>query len=143
MAFNILETGIERGGTQVLFDDPPIILSRHEEGGPDRVHEVSIPGTPIGVEFTRSQDQAFLMIRVRLMTAAQIATLETLMGASGPVEVKLTPGSATTITCLFASRGEDDFFLFNDAIPNATPAGGAIPALLTQYRLDLKLIRLE
>lgn len=143
MAFNINETGIEQGATQVLFDDPPIILDRHEEGGPDRVFEVAIPGNPIGVEYTRDQAKTFERIRVRLMTAAQVATLETLIDGGGVMVVKLTPGSATTIQCLFGPRDEMDFHLYNEPIPNATPAGGTIPALLTQYRVDLLLLRLE
>lgn len=143
MALGINDTGIYRGATELAFPDPPIILSRHEEGGPDRVYDIALPGNPVGVEYTRDQDQAFLRFRLRLLTAAQVAVIETLMGASGTVEVKLTPGSATEITCLFGPRSEQVFYLYNDEIPNAQPDGSALDPLLTQYRVDLFLIRME
>lgn len=143
MAFTINQTGIERGATQLLFPDPPIILSRHMEGGPDRVYDLAINGKPVGVEYTRAQDQAFLLIRLRLLDAVQVATLEDLMSDSGAVEVKITPGDATVITCIFGPRSEQVFHLFNDPIANAQPDGSPLHATLTQYRVDLFLIRME
>ena len=46
MAFAIGEVGIERDATQVLFDAPPIIESRHREGGPTRAYELAITNDP-------------------------------------------------------------------------------------------------
>lgn len=143
MTLGINDTGIYRGATELVFPDPPIILTRHLEGGPDRVYDLTLPGIPVGVEYTRTQDQAFIRLRLRLLTAAQVATLETLMGGSGTVEVKLTPGTTTEITCVFGPRSEQEFFLYNEPVPDAQSDGTALDPLLTQYRVDLFLIRME
>lgn len=143
MAFAINDTGIERGAVKVVFDTPVIIESRHEEGGPDRVFDVALPGNPVGVEYTRTQDQAFYRIRARLVDAADVATLETLLAGSGPVEFKPKAGDPTTITCLFGERKDQKFELYNGPIPDAAGDGSTLPPLLTQYNVTLSLLRLE
>ncbi len=143
MAFAINDTGLERDVVQVVFDDPVIIESRHEEGGPDRVYDVAIPGNPVGVEYARTQDQAFFRIRARLVDAADVAILETLLAGSGPVVFKPKAGDAGTVTCLFGERKDHEFELYNGPIPDAAADGSALSSLLTQYNVTLSLLRLE
>jgi hypothetical protein len=142
MAFAIGEVGIERNGTQVLFNAPPIIEERHAEGGPARAHELAITNNPCVVEYAVSQDKANLMIRMEQLTAAQVATIETLIGASGPVTVKLKVGDATTITCGFAHRSEHSLEPYNGPYPEGDKAGATLTPVLTTYKVTLSLLRL-
>ena len=143
MAFAIGEVGIERGGTQVLFDAPPIIEDRHLEGGPTTSFELAITNDPCVVDYAADQDKAFLKIRMEQLTAAQIAVIETLMGATGPIVVKLKPGDATTITCAFGPREMHDFKPYTGSYPESDKTGGALTPVLTTYKVTLFLLRLE
>ena len=141
MAFELAEVGIERDTTQVLFDAPPIIEDRHKEGGPSRSYELAITNNPCVVEYAVSQDKAKLKIRMEQLTAAQVATIETLIGASGIVTVKLKPGVATTITCGFGPRSEHIFQPYNGPFPESNKTGGALTPVLTAYKVTLSLLR--
>jgi hypothetical protein len=143
MAFTDAQVGIERGATQVLFATPPIIEDRHNEGGPTRAYELAITNNPCVVDYSVNQDKAFLKIRMEQLTAAQVATIETLLGATGPVIVKLKPGVSTTITCAFGPRGMHDFSLYNGPIPESDKTGAALTPVLTAYKVTLFLLRLE
>ena len=143
MAFALGEVGIERDATQVLFDAPPIIEHRHREGGPTTAFELAITNTPCVVDFSVNQDKAFLEMRMEQLTAAQVATIETLMGATGPIVVKLKPGVATTIICAFGPRHLHNFKLYNGPIPESDKAGAALTPVLTAYKVTLFLLRLE
>lgn len=136
MAFPAGTTGIERGATQLLFTHAPKIVNRHGEGGPDRVVAFSVPKTPIVVEYAAAEDDTTLVIRSELLTAAQAATLETLLRGSGTVEVKLDPASATTITCIFSPRAPDDLEPIWGAYPENAPTA------LTPWRCELTLYRM-
>ena len=141
MAFELAEVGIERDTTQVLFDAPPIIEDRHLEGGPSRSYELAITNNPCVVEYAVSQDKAKLKIRMEQLTAAQVATIETLLGASGVVTVKLKPGVATTITCGFGPRSEHKFQPYNGPFPESDKTGAALTPVLTAYKVTLSLLR--
>lgn len=143
MAFAIGEVGIERGATQVLFLAPPIIEDRHVEGGPTRAFELAITNNPCVVDYSVNQDKAFLKIRMEQLTAAQVATIETLIGATGPVVVKLKPGVATTITCAFGPRDLHIFQPYNGPYPESNKIGGVLTPILTTYKVTLFLLRLE
>jgi len=143
MAFAIGAVGIERGGTQVLFDAPPIIEDRNREGGPTTAFELAITNNPCVVDYAVDQDKAFLKIRMEQLIAAQVALIETLMSASGPVEVKLKPGDATTITCAFGPRSMQDFEPYNGPFPESDKAGATLTPVLTAHRVTLFLLRLE
>ena len=142
MAFALGEVGIERGATQVLFDAPPIIEDRHKEGGPTRVYEIAITNNPCVVEYATSQDKSKLKIHMEQLTAAQVATLETLIGDAGVVTVKLKPGDATTLTCGFGPRSEHDFKPYNGPFPESDKVGGTLTPVLTAYKVTLSLLRL-
>jgi len=143
MAFAIGEVGIERGATQVLFDAPPIIEERHREGGPSTSYELAITNNPCVVDYAVSQDKAFLQIRMEQLDAAQVALIETLMGATGPVDVKLKVGDATTITCAFGPREMHKFEPYNKDYPEGDKAGATLTPVLTAYKVTLFLLRLE
>lgn len=143
MAFGINETGIERGATQLLFPDPPIIIDRHEEDAPDAAYDVAIPGNPIVVEYARQQDKTFLRIKVRYLTAAHIATLQTLWSGSGPVTVKLTAGSSTTSSAMFGPRKDQRLTPFNGDYATSKPDGTSVDPIFEQYWAELLLLRLE
>jgi hypothetical protein len=143
VAFALDEVGIERGATQVLFDAPPIIEQRHAEGGPSRTYELSITNEPCVVEYAVNRDQAKLLIRMEQLSASQVATIETLLGAGGLVTVKLKPGVSTTNTCAFGPRIEHRFEPYNGPYPESDKTGGALTSVLTTYRVTLSLLRLD
>jgi hypothetical protein len=143
MAFAIGEVGIERDSTQVLFDAPPIIKERHREGGPTTAFALAITNDPCVVDFAVGQDKAFLEIHMEQLTAAQIAVIETLMSATGPIVVKLKPGDATTITCAFGPRDMHEFQPYNGPYPESDKTGGTLTPVLTAYKVTLFLLRLE
>jgi len=142
VAFAIGEVGIERDATQVLFDAPPILESRHEEGGPSTAYELAITNNPCVVNYAVTQDQAKLRIRMEQLTAAQVATIETLFGTSGPVTVKLKVGNATTITCGLGPRSEQIFTPYNGPYPEGDKTGAVLTPVLTTYKVTLSLLRL-
>jgi hypothetical protein len=141
MAFAIGEVGIERGATQVLFDAPPIIEDRHLEGGPSRVYEIAITNNPCVVEYATNQNKAKLRIHMEQLTAAQVATIETLIAAAGVVIVKLKPGDATTLTCGFGPKAEHKFLPYNGPFPESDKVGGTLTPVLTAYKVILSLLR--
>ena len=138
MAFAIGEVGIERGATQVLFD-----VERHKEGGPSTSYELAITNNPCVVDYSVSQDKAFLQIRMEQLDIAQVNLIETLMGATGPVEVKLKVGDATTITCAFGPREMHKFIPYNKEYPEGDKTGATLTPVLTAYKVTLCLLRLE
>lgn len=142
MAFTESQVGIERDATQVLFDAPPIIMDRHMEGGPARSYEIAITNSPCVVEYKVNVDKAKLKIRVPQMTAAQMAILETLIGATGPVTVKVEAGTSATIVCGFGPRSEHQFLPYTGDYPDGDKTGGALPSTLTTYNATISLLRL-
>jgi hypothetical protein len=142
MAFAIGEVGIERGGTQVLFGAPPIIEDRHREGGPTTAFELAITNDPCVVDYAVDQDKAFLKIHMEQLTIAQINTIETLMGATGPIVVKLKPGDATTIVCAFGPRTMHNLEPYNGPYPESDKSGSTLTPVLTAYKATLFLLRL-
>lgn len=142
MAFGINDTGIERGATQLLFPDPPILMDRHAEDAPDAAFEVAIPGNPVVVVYNRDQQRTFLHLRLRLLDAADITTLQALWAGSDPVTVKLTPGDATTILCMFGPRADQKLLPYNDDYATGQPDGSPVDPLLQQYHAELLLLRL-
>jgi hypothetical protein len=143
MAFNLSEVGIERGATQVLFNTPPIIDERHAESHQSTAYEIALPGNPVAVQFVKSQEKAFLRIRIEQATSSQVALIETLRATRGPVTVKLKPGDATTIACVFGPDSDQSFEPYNGAYPESDKTGSALPELLKTYRVSLTLLRLE
>jgi hypothetical protein len=142
VAFAIGEVGIERGATQVLFDAPPIVESRHLEGGPARTYELAITNNPCVVEYVTSQDEAKLVIRMERLTIAQVTLISTLLGAAGPVIVKPKVGVTTTITCGFGPRAEQLLVPYNGPYPEGDKAGATLTPVLTTYKVTLSLLRL-
>jgi len=142
MAFTINQTGLERGGTQLIFDDPPILINRHEEEAADAAYAVAIGGEPITTQFNRTQAKSFLRLRLRLVVGADVGTLETLMKGAGPVTVKLTPGDSATILCMFGPRSEQAVIPYNEDFATGKSDGSAVDPIFTQYKAELFLLRL-
>lgn len=145
MAFTINQTGIEdyaTGTTQVIFESPVIIEERDDETAADAVHDVAISGAPIVVVYNRTQAKTFLRLYVRRIMGTNLANLRSLMAAGAPVSVKLAAGSATTITCMFGPRKDQELRSWTGDHPDATSDGSAIPELLLQYNAHLLLFRL-
>ena len=142
MAFAINETGIERGATKLVFESAPIINDRHAEEPADAVFAVAITGAPITVQYIRTQNKTFLYFHVRLVSGADVDTLNTLMGGVGPVTVKLTPGDATVILCMFGPREDQDVTPYNGDYATGKADGSAVDPILTQHYADLFLLRL-
>jgi len=145
MAFTINETGIENLAetVRVVFETPVIVLERDLETAADAVHDIAISGAPIVVVYNRTQPRSELNLYVRRIMGTNLANLRALMAAGEPVTVKLTPGSATTITCLFGSRKDQTLEAWTGAHPDADSAGAALDDLLLQYKATLKLFRME
>ena len=142
MAFNLEDVGIERGTTQVLFNHPPIIEQRHAESGQDTIYEVAIPGNPVVVQYVPSQAKIFLRLRWEQVTPAQVTTLETLRAGAGLVTVKLKPGSAATLSCMFGPDEEHSIEPYTGDYPESDKIGGALPDLMKTYRVSLTLLRM-
>ena len=142
MAFNLDEVGIERDTTQVLFNAPPIIEDRHAESGQDTIYEVAIPGNPVAVQYVPSQAKIFLRLRWEQVTSAQVATLETLRGGAGLITVKLKPGDATTLTCVFGPDSEQEITPYTGCYPESDKTGSPLPELMKTYRVRLTLLRM-
>ncbi len=142
MAFTINQTGIERGGTQLVFESAPIMLQRHAEEAQDAAYAVAISGQPIVTQYARTQAKSFLRIKLRLIAGADVDTLITLMEGAGPVVVKLTPGSAATITCIFGPRADQKLTPFNKDYATGKSDGSAVDPIFTQYEAELFLLRL-
>ena len=143
MAFNLPDVGIERGVTQVLFANPPIIVERHSESGQDTIYEVAVPGNPIAVQYTPAQAKIFLRLRWEQVTDAQLVLLESLRAASGVVVVKLKPGVATTITCAFGPDSEQSITQYTGDRPESDKIGGVLPALMKTSKVELTFLRME
>lgn len=142
MAFTINQTGFERDTTQLIFGDAPIILKRHAEDAADTAYAVAISGQPVTTQFHRAQSKSFLRLRLRLVAGADVTTLEDLMGGDGPVTVKLTPGDATTILCMFGPRDDQKLVPYNDDYATGKSDGSAVDPIFTQYHVELLLLRL-
>jgi len=142
MSFTINQTGIERGAIQLIFESAPIILKRHDEDAADSAYEISLTGTPVVTQFVRAQAQSFLRFRLRLVSGSDVATLSTLMAGDGPVTVKLTPGSTTTISCMFGPRDDQKFEPFSGDYATGQSDGSAVDPIFVQYRVDLLMLRL-
>jgi hypothetical protein len=145
MAFTINQTGIEdyaTGTTQVVFDSPVIVQERDAETGADAVHDVAISGVPVVVVFSRTQAKSFLRIYARMVKGTDLDNLRTLLASGEPVKVKLTPGSAATVTCMFGPRSEQVLVPWNGDHPDAQGDGSALDPVLIQYKAELFLLRL-
>ena len=143
MAFNLPDVGIERDTTQVLFDAPPIIVERHKESGQDTVYEISVPGSPVAVQYVPSQAKQFLALRWEQVTSVQLATLEILRGAAGPVTVKLKPGDAATLVCVFGPDSMQTITQYTGERPESDRLGGALPELMKTSKVELTLLRMS
>ena len=142
MSFTINQTGIERGGTKLVTGDPFILLDRHGEEAADAAYAVAISGVPITTQFNRSQAKSFLRLRIRYIAGADVGTLVALMEGAGAVTVKLTPGSADTILCMFGPRADQKLTPYSDDYATGKPDGTAVDPILTQYHAELFLLRL-
>lgn len=142
MSFTINQTGIERGGTKLVLATAPIIVDRHAEESADSVYAVAITGAPITVQYVRSQNKTFLYLHIRLVSGADVDTLNTLMGGIGAVNVKLTPGDATVILCMFGPRDDQDVVPYNGDYATGKSDGSPVDPILTQHYADLFLLRL-
>lgn len=105
------------------------------------MYELAVTNNPCVVEYVVSQDKAKLKIRMEKLNAAQVALIETLMGAAGPVTVKLKVGVATTITCGFGPRDEQILMPYNGPYPEGDKAGATLTPVLTAYKVTLSLLR--
>jgi len=142
MAFTINQTGFERGATQLLFDTAPIMLQRHAEDAQDAAYAIAIGGEPITTQFVRTQAKSFLRIRLRLIAGSDLGTLITLMEGEGPVDVKLTPGDAAVIQCMFGPREDQALIPYNDDYATGQTDGSPVDPIFVQYKCDLLLLRL-
>jgi hypothetical protein len=142
MAFAINETGFERGATKLVFGTAPIMLERHAEDAQDAAYAVAISGEPITVQYVRTQAKSFLRIRLRLVVGSDVTTLIALMDGAGPVDVKLTPGSAAITQCMFGPREDQELIPYNEDYATGKPDGTAVDPIFTQYKADLFLLRL-
>lgn len=142
MAFTNDEFGFENAAGKLVVTDPPIIVERDEETGPDASHEVSLTGSPVVVIYNRTQEESFLRLHLRLLTAAQKVTLKAIMRSKTTTAVKIAAGTSTTITCMFGARSEQDIQPWNNHHAETQTDGSAVDPLLTQYWAELFLLRM-
>ena len=144
MAFNLADVGIEDAAetTQVLFAHPPIIEQRHAESGQDTVYEIAVPGNVVAVQYVPTQAKRFLWLRWEQVTSTQVATIETLRTTGGLMTVKLKPGDATTLTCVFGPDADQSITTYTGDYPESDKIGGSLPELMTTYKVRLTLLRM-
>lgn len=132
MAFTDDQVGIERGATQFLPAREPRVMSRYQGGGPERAITRSLTGSPIVVEYLQDIGQVDLVLRWEHLTAAQIATLRSLIDGAGLVTVKIDIGTSATMLCLFAPD------------PILEPLVGhypeSAPTAITRWRAEIPLL---
>ena len=143
MTFNLADVGIERDATQVLFNAPPIITDRHEESGQSTIYEIALPGNPVVVQYVLAQPKVFLRLRWEQVTDAQLAVLDTLRSGSGPVTVKIKPGDASTLTCMFGPDADQEITQYTGDRPESDKIGGALPELMKTSKVVLTLLRMS
>lgn len=146
MSFTINQTGIEdylTETTQIIFPHPPIVESRWAEGTPGTVVRWSVSNTPCVVQYQGEQDRRVLRLFVRTLTAAQIDTLRQLRDDGGLLNVKITPGSATTILCMFAEDTDQDWHPMIAEHPDAKGDASAIDGIFLIYEAHIVLARME
>lgn len=133
---------IARGATQLTVDVPPKIVSRFDEGGPERAPALTISGEAVVVEWPAAANPAVLKLRWEYLTAAQAALLASLIDGEGPVNVARYP-SATPAAYMFGPRKEQKIasFLHPEGYPDTLADGSAqlderkaVSAELTLYR---------
>jgi hypothetical protein len=139
VSFTINQTGLERGATQLVFPEAPIILSRDDLAQAPVSVARTLTGQNIAVELVVTEDDPDIRIRVHRMTAAHVATLRTLRAGGGPLTAKLTPGSATTIDVVFRPASEQMITPYTGPHTDATDAGAALDAILTTSVVELSL----
>ncbi len=122
---------------------PPnlITLERDAETGADAVHDVSLTGAPISVVYNRTQAKTFLYIYIRHLVGTPLANLRLLMAAGLMVNVKLAPGSATVVPCMFGPRAEQKLEPWNGPHTDGRDDGSVIDPILLQYKAELMLLR--
>ncbi len=142
MSFTINQTGLERGATKVVTDDPFILLDRHAEEARDAAYAIAISGVPVTTQFNRSQAKSVLRLRIRYIAGTDVDDLVTLMEGAGPVTVKPVPGDAGTIQCMFGPRADQKLVPYNEDYATGKPDGSAVDPIFTQYHAELFLLRL-
>jgi hypothetical protein len=138
MAFTDDQVGLERGATQLLLAKAPKQPGRNQGGGPVRASTTSLPGSTITVEFTQQQNRRQLRLEIVFLTEAQAATLRTLIDGTGPVTVKVAPGTSDTIACTFTEDYEITELVDEGGYPDNAPAGN-----VRASRAHIALNRLE
>jgi hypothetical protein len=145
MSFTTAQTGIETydGVTQLLFPHPPVILERFAEGKVARAHAVTITGKNISVQWAGVQDKLSLRIKVRTLTAANMATLEAIRDAVGLVYVKLAAGVATTYLCALMNDEDQKWVPMVADHPETKTDGSAVDTVFLVYETEIALLRME
>ncbi len=145
MSFTDDQVGIETydGSIQLLFPHPPVILDRFTESGVDRDQAISIKGTVTSVQWLSDQPKRELRLLVKTMTAAQMATLETLKGTTGLFYVKIAAGVATKILCDFQDDGEQEGDSMVAPHAETKGDGSAIDDIFKVYETEIALVRIE
>lgn len=145
MSFGSTETGIETygGGTKLVFPHPPIIEERFADSAVGTVTAWSLSNTACVVQYHGLQARRMLRLFVRALTAAQMATLQTIRDAGGLVYVKLAATGSTTLLCAFAEESEQEWEPMIADHPETNAAGSDIPALLKVYEAHIVLARME
>lgn len=134
MSFLDSQVGIERGATQFLPTREPRVMTRYQRGGPERAITRSLTGSPIGVEYLQDIGQVDLVLRWEHLTAAQVATLRSLVDGAGVVTVKIKIGTSATITCLFAPG-----CVFEPLVGHYPESA---PTAITRWRAEIPLLTL-
>ena len=142
MAFTSTQTGIERGGTQLLFPAPPILGLRHQQSCVTRTIGYSIVGNALLTEWDTDENEPLILVSLVHLTAAQVATLNGLEEASGACTLKVDPTSSATISVMWAPREMQSYEPIIGHYPEGTAGGAALSTLLTPWRADLTFVRL-
>lgn len=145
MSFTTLQTGIETydAATKLIFPHPPIVEERFGESSVSTVVSWSIANTPCVVQYGGTQSRRLLKLFVRTMSATQMATLQTLRDTGGLMYAKITPGTTTTILCVFAPDDEQTWEPMIADHPEADAAGDDIPDIIKVYEAHIVLVRME
>lgn len=123
-------------GGSLTVDFPPIVMSRHKEGGPKVGDAISIVNTPVVTEWDVAQDQAMIRLKFKVLNASQLASLESLLSAGGPIAITLTPGGGS-LDGVFADRSKHRFTPYNSPYPNSDESGGSLSDTLVNTEAEV------
>ena len=123
----------------LTLDRAPIIVDRHGDRGKRTVVTAGITGKRFVTESTATPDDALLILRFTLLTAAQAENLADIIDEGGVLTVRLFTGD-TPFSAAYA--GEHTIEALVGDHPDADRDGASLPSRLTPRKAEVTLYKL-